>query len=227
MFITNLPNSRILTTTMKRNLLLSIGVLSVVLIFFVSAKKTQSAPTNIRYEIGDKAVDFKLKNVDGKMVSMEDYPEAKGFIVVFTCNTCPFSKMYEERIIALDKQFKDKGYPVIAINPNDKKVQPGDSFDAMVERSAEKGYTFPYLYDETQEIATAYGATRTPHVYVLNKNNSSLNVAYIGAIDNNHKDAAQADKRYVEDVVNDLLKGNNVSVNSTKAIGCTIKWKAS
>lgn len=212
---------------MKRNVLLSVGILSVVLIFFVSAKKTESQPASMKYEVGDKAVDFKLKNVDGAFVSMDDYENAKGFIVVFTCNTCPFSKMYEERIIELDKKYKGQGYPVIAINPNDKKAQPDDSFESMVTRSEEKGFTFPYLYDETQEIASAYGATRTPHVYVLDKKGKNLKVAYIGAIDNNHKNADQADKKYVEAAVDNLLNGEKVDVTSTKAIGCSIKWKAS
>lgn len=212
---------------MKRNLLIAIGLLSVVLIFFISAKKSESRPTNLKYEVGDTARDFKLKNVDGNMVSMSDYEDAKGFIVVFTCNTCPFSKMYEQRIIDLDKKYKGLGYPVIAINPNDKKAQPGDSFEAMVARSKDKGYTFPYLYDESQEIASSYGATRTPHVYILNKNSDDLKVAYIGAIDNNHQDAAAADKKYVEAAVDNILAGEKVKTQFTKAIGCSIKWKSS
>ena len=100
------------------------------------------------YKVGDKAADFKLKNVDGKLVSLADFPSAKGFVVVFTCNNCPYAKAYQDRIIALDKEFKAKGFPVIAINPNDPSVEPGDSYDAMVTRAKEKGYTFPYLYDE-------------------------------------------------------------------------------
>ena len=121
------------------------------------------------YKPGDMASDFKLKNVDGKMVSMADYKDAKGFIVIFTCNHCPFSKAYEQRIMNLDKMYAEKGYPVIAINPNDKTVEPDDSYDNMVVKAKEKNYSFPYLYDETQKIATAYGATRTPHVFVVQK----------------------------------------------------------
>lgn len=173
-------------------------------------------------KVGDKATDFKLKNVDGKMVSLSDFVDAKGYIVVFTCNTCPYAKAYEDRLIELSNTYAPQGFPVIAINPNDPQVQPGDSFDAMVARYSEKAFTFPYLIDETQATARAYGATHTPHVYVLDK---SLSVVYIGAIDNNYKDADKADQKYVESAVKALKKGAKVEPSSTKAIGCTIKWK--
>src|SRR3954464_46034 len=113
------------------------------------------------YRVGDTAKDFKLKNVDGKMVSLADYQSAKGFIIVFTCNHCPFAKAYESRIMDLNKKYAGKGFPVIAINPNDPKIEAEDSFDNMVKIAKEKNYTFPYLFDETQENAMAYGATRT------------------------------------------------------------------
>src|SRR3954462_14452704 len=102
------------------------------------------------YKPGDKATDFKLKNTDGKMVSLADYKNAKGFIVVFTCNHCPYAKAYESRVLELDKKYASKGYPVIAINPNDPKVEEEDSFDNMAARAKQKHYTFPYLFDETQ-----------------------------------------------------------------------------
>ncbi|MGL1888525.1 MAG: thioredoxin family protein [Reichenbachiella sp.] len=179
------------------------------------------------YKIGDTAANFNLKNIDGKMVSMTDMKTAKGFIVVFTCNTCPYSKMYEQRIDELNKMYSDKGYPVIAINSNDQSVKPGDSYDEMVKLANDKNYSFPYLYDESQEVAQAYGATRTPHVYILQKKKNSLEVAYIGAIDNNAKDGKLADTKYVEDAVNSLLDNKTVENNFTKAIGCSIKWKES
>ena len=177
------------------------------------------------YKIGDTARDFSLKNIDGKMVSMKDVKNAKGFIVVFTCNHCPFSKAYESRIMELDKKYSAKNYPVIAINPNDVSVVPDDSFENMVVLSKEKGYSFPYLYDESQEIATAYGATRTPHLYVLQKVDNKYIVKYIGAIDNNTEDADKADKKYIEGAVDALLAGKSVPTPETKAIGCGIKWK--
>ena len=177
------------------------------------------------YKVGDTVRDFSLKNIDGKMVSLKDMKDAKGFIVVFTCNHCPFSKAYEERIMALDKKFSSEGYPVIAINPNDPSIVEEDSYDNMIKRSTEKKYSFPYLFDQSQETATAYGATRTPHVFVLQKEKSDFVVKYIGAIDNNTDEPDKADKKYIDDAVNSLLKGQPVAVTETKAIGCGIKWK--
>lgn len=180
------------------------------------------------YKVGDYATDFTLEGVNGKKVSLSDYDNAEGFIVVFTCNTCPYAKMYEQRIIQLHKDYADKGYPVVAINPNCPERSPGDSMSEMKKRAVDKGYGFAYLQDETQEITKAYGATNTPHVYVLNKeSNDKLKVAYIGTIDNNYKDADKANVHYVQDAVEALMEGNKVPEASTKAIGCTIKWKMS
>jgi len=182
--------------------------------------------TGTGYQVGDKAMDFKLKNVDGKMVSMSDYKDAKGFIVVFTCNHCPFAKAYEGRIIALDAKYASLGYPVIAINPNDPTQVDADSYENMQARAKEKNYTFPYLVDETQAIAHAYGAAHTPHVFVLQKSDNDFVVKYIGAIDDNSDDPSAVKQKYVEDAVNNLLAGKPVNPSSTKAIGCSIKWKS-
>ncbi|WP_299898740.1 thioredoxin family protein [uncultured Aquimarina sp.] len=198
----------------------------VVLVIAVSAFAIDKVNVNEAdkgYAIGDTATDFKLKNIDDKMVSLEDYKDAKGFIVIFTCNHCPYSVAYEDRIIELDKKFKTKGYPVIAINPNNPKAYPTDSFDEMKVRAKEKGFTFPYLFDDGQKIYPQYGATKTPHVYILEKTGTGNLVRYIGAIDNNYKDAVAADKKYVEDAVNALLKGEKIAIETTKAIGCSIK----
>jgi peroxiredoxin len=175
------------------------------------------------YKVGDAATDFKLKNIDGKMVSLKDYKDAKGYIVIFTCNHCPFAKAYEDRIIELDKKYKKLGYPVIAINPNNPEVQPDDSFDLMKVRAKEKGFTFPYLFDEGQKVYPQYGATKTPHVFVLQKTAKGNIVKYIGAIDDNHSDEEAVKVKYVENAVDALLKGKEIEVNSTKAIGCSIK----
>ncbi|MFP9113832.1 thioredoxin family protein [Flavobacterium sp. RHBU_3] len=175
------------------------------------------------YKVGDTAADFSLKNVDGKKVSLKDFKSAKGYIVVFTCNHCPYAKAYEDRIIALDKKYKSQGYPVIAINPNNPDKVADDSFDNMVARAKEKHYSFPYLLDEGQKVFPQYGATKTPHVYVLQKTANGNVVKYIGAIDDNYEDAAAAKEKYVENAVNALLKGKDVTVKETKAIGCSIK----
>lgn len=175
-------------------------------------------------KVGDTAIDFNLKNVDGKMISLKSNAGAKGYILVFTCNTCPYSKMYEDRIIDLHNKYAGKGYPVLAIQPNDAGRSPGDSYPNMQKRAKEKGFPFPYVLDETQEITEAYGATNTPHVYILNKEGNDFKVAYIGAIDNNSRNAGAATRRYVEEAIDALSAGNNISTTDTKAIGCTIKW---
>jgi peroxiredoxin len=185
------------------------------------------APIKNGYEIGDTVADFSLKNVDGKMVSLADYKEAKGFIVVFDCNTCPVSKRYNQRIIDLNNQFAAKGFPLVSINPNSPELSAGDSYDKMVKYAKQKGYTFPYLYDESQKVAREFGATNTPHAFVLTRDNGKLVVAYIGAIDDNASDGNAATHRYVESAVNALLTGNKVAVQKTKAIGCGVKWKDS
>lgn len=177
----------------------------------------------LRYNIGDLATDFSLMNIDDRKVSLSDYNEVKGFIVIFTCNHCPFSVAYEDRIIALDKKYKELGYPVIAINPNNPKSYPTDSFEAMKVRAKEKGFSFPYLFDDGQKIYPQYGATKTPHVFILQKEEKGNVVKYIGAIDNNYQDASAATEHYVANAVDALIKGEEITVKKTKAIGCSIK----
>lgn len=175
------------------------------------------------YDIGATATDFKLENIDRTFVSLSDFEEAKGFIIIFTCNTCPYAVAYEDRIEALNKMYASKGYPVVAIMPNNIEIKPGDSLDAMKQRAKEKGFSFPYLIDREQTIFPEYGATKTPHVYILEKTNDANVVRYIGAIDDNYKDADAVDKKYVEDAVNALLAKKPIPVTKTRAIGCSIK----
>jgi peroxiredoxin len=180
--------------------------------------------TSVPYEIGDFVADFKLKNIDGKMIALTDKKEVKGYILVFSCNTCPVVKQYEQRIMDLHEMFASKGYPVIAINPNDPARSPGDSFDAMIARAKDKGYKFPYVFDDTQQVARAFGATNTPQIYILNNEKGKFKLMYKGAIDNNQRSAAAATERYVETAMTSLLKGEEVKVPVTKAVGCMIKW---
>ncbi|MBL0741756.1 thioredoxin family protein [Chryseolinea lacunae] len=179
------------------------------------------------YQLGDSVSDFSLKNVDGKMVALSDFKSAKGAIVIFDCNTCPYSRAYNDRIVGLNKKFASQGFPVIAINPNDPQQSPGDSFEEMAAQAKSKHYDFPYLVDASQEVAKAFGASNTPHVFVLKKEGNEFKVAYIGTIDNNTRDASAASKKYVEDAVNALLQNKPVPTAKTKAIGCGIKWKNS
>lgn len=177
------------------------------------------------YQIGDTVRDFSLKNVDGSTVSLNGNKTTKGVIVAFTCNTCPVAKAYEERLIGLHQSFAAKGYPVVAIQSNDASLSPGDSFDQMKARAKEKNYPFPYLYDESQAIAKTFGATNTPHLFVLKRVGEDLQVAYIGAIDN-AKDPGAVTKHYVDDAVSELLDGKPVTMPSARAVGCGIKWKS-
>ncbi len=180
-----------------------------------------------QYELGDTVKDFKLKNTDGKMVALSDYKDSKGVIVVFDCNTCPFSKAYNDRIISLNKKYKSQGFPLIAINANDPGMSPGDSFDEMVALAKKKGYDFPYLIDETQEVAKSFGATNTPHVFILRNDGAAFKVAYVGAIDNNARSEESVSKKYVEEAVQAILDNKSVETTKTKAIGCGIKYRNS
>lgn len=208
---------------MKKTVLI---VYSIIFLTGLAQVKAQNMENNSElkgYKVGDVAADFKLKNVDQKTVSLSDYAAAKGFIVVFTCNHCPYAKAYESRIIALDQKYASKGYPVIAINPNDPIVVPADNFEAMQVRAKEKGFTFPYLFDDGQKVYPQYGATKTPHVFLLNKENGKNIVRYIGAIDDNYADATDVSNKYVEAAVDALLANQPIRQANTVAIGCSIK----
>ncbi len=203
-----------------KNMIAMAAIPVLALLFMTSAKPGTG------YKVGDNARDFSLKNIDGSTVSLNSYSKAtKGAIVIFTCNHCPVAQLYQDRIIALNNKYESKGYPVIAINSNDFNAVAEDSYENMQKRAKEKGFNFPYLLDQTQDIATAYGATKTPHVFVLQKEGNAFKVKYIGAIDDNKDDANAVTHKYVETAVNELLAGQPVSQNFTKAIGCGIKWK--
>jgi peroxiredoxin len=173
------------------------------------------------YKVGDVIEDFTLINIDDTMVSLSDYKKAKGFIIIFTCNMCPYSVANEDRIIALDIKYKSKGYPVISINPNDPKASKGDSFEDMKVRATAKGFTFPYLFDAGQKVYPKFGASKTPHVYIVEK--ATMKVEYIGAIDNSSRNPDAVSEKYVENAVDALLAGNKPIKTETRAIGCSIK----
>lgn len=172
--------------------------------------------------IGDTAPGFKLKNIDKSYISLDQYNKEKGVILIFTCNHCPYAKLYEDRIVALDTKYKKKGFPVVALNPNNPDISEEDSFDEMIIRSADKGFTFPYLVDN-EGIYEAYGATKTPHVYLLQNENSHFTIRYIGAIDDSARDEKSVKQTYLADAIDALLAGNEIQLKETKAIGCSIK----
>lgn len=204
---------------MKQYIKWSVVVIAVILMSAFTLK----TGNNTGYKIGDIVEDFKLENVDGTMLSMSSFKDAKGFIITFTCNTCPFSVAYEDRINDLNKKYSNLGYPVIAIMPNNVDIKPGDNMEAMKIRAKEKDFTFPYLIDKKQNVYPIFGATKTPHVYILEKNKAGYVVKYIGAIDDNYKDAKAVKVKYVEQAVDALLAGKDIEVKETKAIGCSIK----
>jgi len=188
-------------------------------LFIISATPAQS-PAG--YVNGDVAEDFRLMNIDGRFVSLADYKDPKGFLIVFTCNHCPYAQLYEQRIIDLHRKYAPLGVPVIAINPNSPSVVPEDSFDEMKKRAKQKKYPFAYLFDEEQKVFPRFGASRTPHVYLLD---SKLKVRYIGAIDDNPEVPTAAQRRYAEEAIDAVLRGELPAQNYTRAIGCTIKKK--
>ncbi len=174
------------------------------------------------YSVGDTATDFSLKGTDDKMHSLSEFTDAKGYIVIFTCNHCPYSKAYEDRIIKLQEEYGPQGYPVVAINPNDPEVNAEDGFEEMKVRAKEKGFNFLYLFDDGQKVYPQYGATRTPHVFLLDKERT---VKYIGAIDDNVSKPEEVKEHYLANAIKALQEGKDPSPATTKAIGCGIKAK--
>ena len=208
--------------------LLALLVVGTAFIFIPKNEKKTAPLTESGLKVGDIAPDFKLRNIDGKMISLADLKNeqggnpTKGYIVTFTCNTCPYAVMYEDRIIELHNKYAPKGWPVVAIQPNDPNLKPGDSMEEMKIRANEKGYPFVYLFDDGQKVFPQYGATRTPHIFLLD---STRKVRYIGTIDNNPQDAEAVTKRYVEDAIAAIEAGKEPDPNFTKAIGCGIRTK--
>ena len=188
---------------------------------------TNSKPQKRGYNIGDVVKDFSLENIDGKMVSLSDYEDDNGVILIFTCNHCPYAVAYEDRINDLHNTFAAKGYPVLAINPNDPEVVPEDDMAGMQKRAAEKGFKFPYLFDEGQKIYPVFGATRTPEVYLLQNQGGKMVLVYSGAIDDNYKDADDVEVKYLESAIEAVTNDKKPEPNFTKAVGCTIKTKKS
>jgi peroxiredoxin len=174
-------------------------------------------------KLGDSAPEFSLKGVDGGTTSLSSLKDAKALVVIFSCNHCPYVMAYEDRVIALQKDYASKGVRFVAINSNDAVNYPDDSFENMVKRAREKGFNFPYLCDDSQKAAKAYGATHTPHLFVFD---GGRKLAYTGKIDDNWQDAGAVKSRFLKDALDDILAGKNPRVPETHAIGCTIKWRS-
>ncbi len=171
--------------------------------------------------LGAKAPNFKLPGVDGKDYAVGQFKAAKALVVVFTCNHCPAAIGSEDRMIRLARDYQAKGVAMIAINSNEDKHHPDDSFDKMVVRAKDKGFPFPYVRDESQSAALAYGALRTPHFYLFD---AERKLRYTGRMDDNPYDAAKVTTHYLRAALDAVLAGKKPSVELTNPIGCNVKW---
>lgn len=172
--------------------------------------------------IGNKAPDFDLPGVDGKRHSLNSFKDKKALVVIFSCNHCPYVQAYEDRMIEIQRDYAGKGVMLAVINSNETVNHPEDSFPEMVARAKKKGFNFPYLRDESQEIARAYSATHTPHLFVFDE---KRRLAYTGKIDDNYQDPKAVKRKYLREALDAILAGAPVKEPTTHAIGCTIKWK--
>lgn len=172
--------------------------------------------------IGDRLVPFSLPGVDDKTHASSDFAEANALAVIFSCNHCPYVRAWEDRMVQIQADYADRGVQFVAINSNDPAKYESDSFPEMKVRAQEKEFNFPYLHDETQEIAHNYGAERTPEVFLFNKSGV---LKYHGAIDDNYDDPNAVEVQYLRDALDAVLAGNEPPVAKTAPVGCTIKWK--
>ena len=173
-------------------------------------------------QIGSKAIPFELPGVDGNAHSLADYADKDSVVVFFTCNHCPYVRAWEDRMTQVQSDYGKKGVQLIAISSNDAAQYPDDDFASMKQRAKDKGFNFPYLYDESQEVARAYGAERTPEFFVFD-NKGVLH--YQGALDDNYEDPDAVQHQYLRDALDAVLSGQSPAVTETPPRGCTIKWK--
>lgn len=197
-------------------------LLAVPLLFCLAASAARAA---VALPIGASIPmsDVKMKNVDGTVRTLADVKKPAGTLVVFTCNHCPFAKMWESRIVELGNAYASKGVGVIAINANDPKVAAEDAFDVMQQRAKERGMQFPYVVDATSNVARAFGATRTPEAFLFDKDGK---LVYHGTIDDNGEEPSKVEKPYLKDALEAVLSGRDVPVKETKSIGCGIKFRS-
>ena len=171
---------------------------------------------------GDKAVPFELQGVDDRRHAFAEYADKETVAVIFTCNHCPYARAWEDRLVDIQADYADRGVQLVAISANDAKKYPADSFPRMKERSEEKGFNFPYLYDESQEVARAYGAERTPEIFLFDK---GAILRYHGTVDDDYDDPAAVRNQYFRDALEAVLEGRHPLTAETVPVGCTIKWK--
>ena len=169
--------------------------------------------------------DFNLLNINGKYISLKEYPQAKGFMVVFTSNHCPFATLYPERLNQLNLKYSALNVPLIAISSTDTVSYEEDTYDKMKAKAKAEHFNFPYLYDGAQVVAEDFAAQRTPHAFLIWKENGSYTIKYCGAIDDNGAHANLVQKHYLADAVDELLAGKDVTLKETRSIGCQIYFR--
>jgi peroxiredoxin len=175
-----------------------------------------------KLRIGEKVLPFNLRGVDGANHSLEEYSGKEALAVIFSCNHCPYVRAWEDRMVKIQRDYAPKGVQLIAINANDDTKYPEDSFQNMKERAREKHFNFPYLRDQSQEVARAYGAERTPEVFLFDK---TANLRYHGAIDDNYDDPTAVKVNYLRNALDAVLSGTPLEIRETKPVGCSVKWK--
>jgi peroxiredoxin len=173
--------------------------------------------------IGDQAIPFNLLGVDGRKHSLSEYDGYEILVVVFSCNHCPYVRAWEGRMVDIQRDYEGSGVRLVAINSNDATKYPEDGFEEMKERAASKGFNFDYLRDESQEIAQAYGAERTPEVFVFDRDRK---LRYHGAIDDNYDDPDSVERHYLRNALDALLAGGQPPIEQTQPVGCTVKWRS-
>jgi peroxiredoxin len=176
-----------------------------------------------KLSIGSIAPGFRdLPGTDGRKYSSEHFADKKILVIVFSCNHCPYVQAYEDRMISLQREYGPKGIQLIAINSNETVNYPEDNFNEMVKRAKRRGFNFPYLRDDDQSVATAFGATHTPEFFVFDE---TRKLRYHGKMDDNYQDPSAVKARYLLDAIDALVAGKSVREAETHSIGCTIKWK--
>ncbi|MEW6543012.1 MAG: thioredoxin family protein [Nitrospirota bacterium] len=171
--------------------------------------------------IGDPAPDFSLSGVDGRTASLAGFADKPVLVVIFSCNHCPYVQAYEDRLVAIQRDYAARGVQLVAVNSNDDVGYPEDGFPEMIARAKAKGFNFPYLRDASQEVARAYGATHTPQLFVFDRRRR---LAYTGKIDDNWQNPRAVTRHYLREALDALLEGAEPAEPTTYAIGCTIKW---
>jgi len=171
--------------------------------------------------LGANMPHFILPDTNGQMVNSETI-DSDVLVVIFTCNHCPYAQAYEDRFVAMANTFKNDSVQLVLISSNDATDYPEDSFEAMQQKAQQQGYTFPYCYDESQEVAHSFGALCTPHCFVFNQQRA---LAYKGRVDDNWRDTNAVEDASLQNAITDIVAGNTPTNPEVNAIGCSIKWK--